>query len=342
VERRAEFVRLFQEFLSSYPYTPAGLHHIVAYDKQRQQGHRNFKTIVAASESREEVTELVLFQLLPYGNSSNNRQEGAWIHHAPCITKDLKGWFENLGWTKPEDWSSVAQAILHFVCCCNSDPTQLSIACSEFSALPYSKGFQAGMLTPILNALRPDDFLLINNKSRRVINYLANTSYGPKLTNYPAANVTGHKLIEKLAREMHQPGVPALRDNDLFDMFCHWLVTVKKYDFAIKEPPLVDEVIEINHNDEQLELQPEYTLTQFADDISFEEAEIKRWVRAIERKKQAILYGSPGTGKTYIAEHLAKYLRVAQMPFQNWCNFIQLMLMKTLFKVSVHKVKMEN
>jgi len=352
VERRAEFVRLFQEFLSSYPYTPAGLHHIVAYDKQRQQGHRNFKTIVAASESREEVTELVLFQLLPYGNSSNNRQKGAWIHHAPCITKDLKGWFENLGWTKPEDWSSVAQAILRFVCCCNSDPTQLSIACSEFSALPYSKGFQAGMLTPILNALRPDDFLLINNKSRRVINYLANTSYGPKLTNYPAANVTGHKLIEKLAREMHQPGVPALRDNDLFDMFCHWLVTVKKYDFAIKEPPLVDEVIaflrqvryifraetltgqglvvphqsrkryiEINHNDEQLELQPEYTLTQFADDISFEEAEIKRWVRAIERKKQAILYGSPGTGKTYIAEHLAKYLSGGTDAFSELVQF---------------------
>jgi 5-methylcytosine-specific restriction protein B len=35
---------------------------------------------------------------------------------------------------------------------------------------------------------------------------------------------------------------------------------------------------------------------------------LARWVRAIERKKQAIVYGPPGTGKTYLAEHLAKHL----------------------------------
>ena len=35
---------------------------------------------------------------------------------------------------------------------------------------------------------------------------------------------------------------------------------------------------------------------------------LERWVRAIERKKQAVIYGPPGTGKTFIAEHLAKHL----------------------------------
>jgi 5-methylcytosine-specific restriction protein B len=164
------------------------------------------------------------------------------------------------------------------------------------------------MLTPILNALRPNDFLLINNKSRQVINYFANTSYGEKLTDYPVANVTGNKLIEELAKEMHQPGVPALRNDDLFDMFCHWMVAVKKYDFAPKETPPVNETGEFTSDSESMELQPEYTLIQFADETGLEEAEIQRWRRAIERKKQAILYGSPGTGKTFIAEKIAQHL----------------------------------
>ena len=308
LKKKAEFVELFQDFISSYPYTPEGLRHVAVYDEQRQQGRRNFEAIATAAESGENMTESILLQLLPYANSANNRHKGAWIHHAPCINGDLKGWFQNSGWTKPEDWSFIAQAIFRFVRRCHDDSSQLSAACTEFLELPYSEGFQIGMLTPILNALCPDEFILINNKSRQVINYFANTSYEQKLTDYPTANVTGNKLIKELAKEMHQPGVPALRDDDLFDMFCHWLVAVKKYEFTGKEPPAVDEVVEFTSDVEEMKLQPEYSLTQFAGETGFEEAQIKRWRRVIERKKQAIFYGSPGTGKTFIAEKIAQYL----------------------------------
>ena len=49
-------------------------------------------------------------------------------------------------------------------------------ACDEFASLSYSTGFQMGMLTPIISALRPDRFLLINNESRRVVNCFASTT----------------------------------------------------------------------------------------------------------------------------------------------------------------------
>lgn len=59
---------------------------------------------------------------------------------------------------------------------------------------------------------------------------------------------------------------------------------------------------------EQTKLKPEYSLTKCAQETRFEEADLERWKRAIERKKQAILSGSPGTGKTYIAKKLAQHL----------------------------------
>ncbi|MFB2880405.1 AAA family ATPase [Floridanema aerugineum] len=51
-----------------------------------------------------------------------------------------------------------------------------------------------------------------------------------------------------------------------------------------------------------------YTLTQFIDDTMLEREIVVSWLKAIERKKQLILYGSPGTGKTFIAEKLAQHL----------------------------------
>jgi 5-methylcytosine-specific restriction protein B len=53
---------------------------------------------------------------------------------------------------------------------------------------------------------------------------------------------------------------------------------------------------------------PVYSLAQCAENTGFEEVRLERWVRAIERKGQAVIYGPPGTGKTHIAEHLSRHL----------------------------------
>ncbi len=227
--KRAEFAGLFHEFAETYPGTPEGQQHIAEYDRVRQQGQQNLTEIANARSQGQDVADLVLLKLLPYADSQANRQKGAWVHIAPSITGDLKGWFENVGWTRPADWPHIAQAILSLILSCNDDPEQLPSACQAFSALSYSKGFQTGMITPILNALRPDDYVLINNKSRQVFNYFANTTHSQKLTDYPAANATARELIEELAPDMDHPAVAALSAADRLDMFCHWLVAIKKH-----------------------------------------------------------------------------------------------------------------
>jgi 5-methylcytosine-specific restriction protein B len=78
---------------------------------------------------------------------------------------------------------------------------------------------------------------------------------------------------------------------------------------ATKDDPLTEirrYVGEIPIDDETLN--PEYSLEQCAAETHFDLEVLQRWVRAVERKKQAIFYGPPGTGKTFVAERLALHM----------------------------------
>jgi len=227
--RLAEFRGLYREFIGSYPASPEGQKHCRMYPEVAEQARRNLETIVASAERGDDVTDAVLLKLLPYADSAANREKGAWVSYAPAITGDVKGWFEAVGWVKSEEWPRVAEAILRFVRRCDNSPGELDAACREFSESPFSKGLQTGMLTPVLNALRPDDFLLVNNKSRRVLNYLTGSSYGQGLDQYPLTNEKGWALVEELADELPHPEIAEIPPASWFDMFCHWLVAAKKY-----------------------------------------------------------------------------------------------------------------
>jgi len=228
---RAEFETLFREFLEVYPDTEEGRRHAEMYEASRRQGRANFEEILKIADIGQDVTDAVLLRLLPYDNTSANREKGAWAAVAPAIQGDLRKWYEAKGWTDPRDWPKVAEAILNFIRTCYDNPQALGVACQTFDDLSYATGFQAGMLTPILNALRPEDFLLINKKSRETINHFAGTSHSQRLRDYPVVNATGWALIGDLAPQIRKFEVPDLPDSDLFDMFAHWLVAVRRLSF---------------------------------------------------------------------------------------------------------------
>ena len=192
---KMQFPGLYGEFVGSgYMQTLDGMHHLEAYEKGRAQGRLNFESVVEASDGGQDVTELVLLKLLPHNDTAGNRDRGAWVHIAPAIRGDVRRWFESKRWTRPDDWPAIAEAILRFVRRCDEDPERLDEACAEFAGLPYAKGFQTGMLTPILNALRPEAYLLVNSRSLQTINYFSGESHGFEGVSQGYSLIEGGKL----------------------------------------------------------------------------------------------------------------------------------------------------
>lgn len=227
-EKREEFLNLFKEFVSTYLLLSEGEKHSAYYEIGRKHARKNLEDIKAALGRGEDVTEHVLLKLLPYSDTPSNRDQGNWISIAPAFSADLRIKFEAAGWRK-DGWAEVASMILNFVRRCDEHPDQLSEACIEFSASPYSKGLQTGTLTPILNALRPDKFVLINNKSRRVLNYFTDKSYTQSLIEYPKANSTALSLIEDIEEDFQILSKKNLLAVDLFDEFSHWLISIEHH-----------------------------------------------------------------------------------------------------------------
>ncbi|WP_287527592.1 McrB family protein, partial [Okeania sp. SIO2C2] len=58
----------------------------------------------------------------------------------------------------------------------------------------------------------------------------------------------------------------------------------------------------------KIKLKSIYTLSQCAQETNITEIQITQWIRAINRKKQAIFQGPSGTGKTFISQKLAQHL----------------------------------
>jgi hypothetical protein len=243
--RREELERLFQEYVQTYLLAPEGRKHMADFPKVRQQGCTNYTEVTEATKAGRDITNLVLLKWLPHTDSKIHRDQGAWVHLAPAITGDFKKWFESTKWVKTDAWPKVARLIYDFVTRCYERPSELEEACISFSGDSNSKGLQSGMLSPILNALREDDFLIINNKTRKTLNYFLSSEYKQSLADYPAANSAALSFSKEVIGQLGQqyPELSKLHVGDLFDIFCHWFVGVKKFfdEEEIAPVPDVDE-----------------------------------------------------------------------------------------------------
>lgn len=98
---------------------------------------------------------------------------------------------------------------------------------------------------------------------------------------------------------------PQIRKNN--KTLCEAIFDGKVREELFSEGLVVEQEEQDYLESKEIILNPSYTLEDLSTSSGIEQIELERWIRAIKRKGQAILYGPPGIGKTYVAERLAKY-----------------------------------
>jgi 5-methylcytosine-specific restriction protein B len=230
-DRQAQFNELIAECSRTFLAAPAGEVQRLAYLRARQSGQQNYATVAQLDAQGIDITNAVLLKLLPYSDTELHRAQGAWIHNAGFITGELRRWYEASGMTQAGAWPTIARALWQFIQRCVANPADLADACRDFAAEPATKGFQTSMVTPILNALQPDHFLLFNRKSRTTLNYFTGADVSHTMLDYPAANAALQHFIAEQATLQQLAQALEMRPGDLFDLFSHWLVSIRSFAF---------------------------------------------------------------------------------------------------------------
>lgn len=230
-DKHNQFEELLAECSRTFLTTPEGEAHRLAYVRARLTAQHNYATVSQLATQGIDITDAVLLKLLPHTDTEQHRDQGAWIHISAFITGDLRRWYEASGVTRPDAWPTIAHALWQLLQSCLTDPANLEEACRTFAAEPTTKGFQTGIVTPILNALDPDHFLLINRKSRTTLNYFTGADHGHTMLAYPAANAALQAFIDNQPHLQQLAHALEIHPGDLFDLFSHWLVSVRRFAF---------------------------------------------------------------------------------------------------------------
>lgn len=222
------FPDLIEEFLAAYWPTEECRRSMALYASSRVQARKNLDRALELLRSGPEsqFLEAVLDGLLPHSWNERNTQAGKWIAVAPTGMKDIAGALEGSGTITVEQWPAITRAIVHFIQDSTSAPDRIESTSADFiRAVP--KGFQAGVLSPILGALAPESFVTVNRKSLAVLAKLGGPRFTSQLEDYPEANRAVRGLLEENAELFERPEFEEHRVEDVFDHFCHWMEAVR-------------------------------------------------------------------------------------------------------------------
>ncbi|MDY7230272.1 AAA family ATPase [Hyalangium rubrum] len=211
---------LIAQFLQRFIHQPAGQSLLSRYATDAAFVRVAFEDLCRRADAGEDVTERVLTKLLPHRDTPFNRQRGAWTAPWAVINREIKPWFQNVGWVPDEAaWRGIADNLLRLLRVLERAPQQAAL--EAFAASPLSRGFRSGFLSPALRCLRPDLYLVVNAKSRRAGHFCLALWGEPRelsvaIEHYLETNATLRSVLERLKPL-------GIQDSDHFDAFCHWL-----------------------------------------------------------------------------------------------------------------------
>ncbi|MDJ0581380.1 AAA family ATPase, partial [Crocosphaera sp.] len=206
-----------------------------------------------------------------------------------------------------EQWNILAEKVYNFIRELLIWPDNLQNICNKYLSYDLFKSIPLCLVTRILNALNRQKFFIVIPTSLKLINYLSESSYNLSLSDYPSINSLSQKIITMLKYSKNLSSIPFLSDSELCYYFCDWLYRIKK----------IENTSFLLENKQK----KQYIMMQLIEDTNLEEKELTQYIKTLERKKHIIFQGSPGTGKTYLAKHIAKHLSSEKNGFYELIQF---------------------
>lgn len=200
---------LFNEFKEDYLETDDGQIHLSLHKEAREDTEKNFNKITNNKEIINNTEDPIINYILPI--------KGNYV--APAGVNDIKAY----GYSK-EDLPDLTETIYNLIndlVHTEDENTQRELI-HKFKTGPYSKGFQTGMLTPVLYYLN-SDYVYINRKNVDTFNFLTEIlDLDEKINGYLEDYVDNKSKIKALLTELSKE-IPLISNFEVFDVFCHWM-----------------------------------------------------------------------------------------------------------------------
>ncbi|MEM8488798.1 MAG: hypothetical protein AAF564_24850, partial [Bacteroidota bacterium] len=336
----------FKKFITEYMVSPAGVARAAAYAKAREQAEQNFAHLIAEHELGETVTDRVFLHLLPHADTPENQSKGAWIHPIHEAAERLLERLEIQFSSQQDVREQVGQVLLEFTRHCVYKSNALDRSSEALARLDSLSLMDISSITPILHALKPTQYMLLHQEAIEMLQAYGGAGNSTNLTVLPELNQTGLNFIRHLRNETQTDAIPSVHDTDLFDIFVHWRQENGRTTSAKNSEPgapahtngsataQAPEPIEAQpitaappyesdyrRNEERERasetikaiLEPvdstvnsSYSLEDCSKETGFEISTLQQWLNTLERKRQIIFYGPSGTGKTFMAQQLAR------------------------------------
>src|SRR6185436_1299519 len=220
---RAELEALLLEFATACDPGSEERARLDAWTDIRAAARQNWIGLMQAFRAGLNTAEDCFWKILPHKQTPLARSHGAFLHVAAAFREDPRTRLQSSGFCTDDDFPVLGRGLFDFMLRCDDYPADLWQACESFAALPGGKAFTSGMISPFLNALRPDDFVLVNTDVRAVLNHFTNTGLTTALTDYSTANASARELLKALTPQLSSAAFQNCRPEDVFEGFCYWL-----------------------------------------------------------------------------------------------------------------------
>ncbi|MHA1285461.1 MAG: AAA family ATPase [Promethearchaeota archaeon] len=300
-----QFRNVVKEFYDTYFNQEEGQNHKLLYEQEKNEVKKIYNEILELERSKKDFSEKLLNYLLPFKRRIV----------FPAGVYDLSSY----PGVEKKDFPIIAKKLLDLIKVLLNeeiDESQKKIKLEEFDESGYRKGIQQGILSSVLYSLDPDNYFIINKKTRDAIKFLSRKIFGKKneisINDKLIDYIENNKKVRKFWDAVSEIE-PLFVDFDIFDEFCYWMCDKtlggyingdkdyhKDYHFVSRKPIIEKyfKKIKIDFNKKSIPIRNLY----------FEDKKIdKRIIKALKNGKHIILIGPPGTGKSKLAQEICEY-----------------------------------